>query len=83
MRTPGIILMSTVETICTTLLSLIVVVGLLLVVGAIVLDMVGVDVPTLLEEWGERRHERKMLKISKKYEHDKAKKLDASKPKMF
>lgn len=75
--------MSTVEAICTTLLSLIVVVGLLLVVGAIVLDMVGVDVPTLLEEWGERRHERKMLKISKKYEHDKAKKLDASKPKMF
>lgn len=75
--------MSTVETICTTLLSLVCIFGLFLIVDAIVLDVMGVDVSTLLKEWGERRHERKMLKISKKYEHDKAKKLDASKPKMF
>lgn len=80
MRPPGIILMSTVETICTTLLNLVVVVGLLLLVGAIILDMMGVDIPTILKEWGERRHERKMLKISKKYEHDKTKKLDSLKP---
>lgn len=75
--------MSTVETVSTTLLSLVVIVGLFLMLGAIVLDMMGVDIPTLLEEDAERRHERKMLKISKKYEHDKAKKLDASKSKMF
>lgn len=73
-------MMSTVETICTTLLNLVVVVGLLLLVGAIILDMMGVDIPTILKEWGERRHERKMLKISKKYEHDKTKKLDSLKP---
>lgn len=75
--------MNTVETISTTLLSLVCIFGLFLILGFIVLDMMGVDIPTMLEKWSKYRHERKMLKISKKYEHDKAKKLDASKPKMF
>lgn len=72
--------MSTVEIVCLSLLSFVIVSAVSLAIIIIVLDMVGVDIPTMLEEWSKRQHERKMLKISKKYEHDKTKKLDAPKP---
>lgn len=75
--------MSTVEIVCTSLLYLVIVGVVALTLLIVVLDLMGVDIPTMLEKWSKYRHERKMLKISKKYEHDKAKKLDASKPKMF
>lgn len=71
------------ETICLMVLCIVAVCVYFLIVGIFLLIIMDVDISTVLKERAERRHERKMLKISKKYEHDKAKKLDASKPKMF